>query len=60
MGVHPRDIEKTREDIKKSGGRFELNEKGFVVATSKAGHNDALKFFGQVNKDGGFGDYTGS
>ena len=60
LGVHPADIEKTREQVKQEGGRFDFNEHGFVVATSKAGHNDALKFFNRVNSDGGFGDYTGS
>lgn len=59
LGVHPSQIKATLEQVKREGGRFTFNEGGFVVAESKAGHNDALKFFGKVNPDGGFGDYTG-
>lgn len=59
MGVHRQDAEATREAMKRHGCDCTVNEKGFVVATSYKGRNDAMKFFGMGDRDGGYGDHTG-
>lgn len=59
MGVHPKDIPNAIEAVKKQGGRFGFDNKGFVVADTQAGRNDALRFFGMGDRDAGYGDHTG-
>ncbi len=59
MGVHPRDAEKCREAMKRHGCDCTVNERGQAMAFSQKGRNDAMKFFGVGDRDGGYGDHTG-
>lgn len=59
MGVHPDQVKEVREDMKRHGVRAQLTNDGQIVCTSKAARNDAMKYFGVVDRDGGYGDHTG-
>lgn len=59
MGVHAKDAAKCREAMKRHGCSCTVNERGFVVAHSYKGRNDAMKFFGKGDLDAGYGDHTG-
>jgi len=59
MGVHKSKIEAANKAAKEHGCRHRYNDQGFVVATSRAARNDAMKFHGMGDRDGGYGDHTG-
>ena len=60
MGCNPKDREKHMEDLRKHGVKnVEINEKGQLIAYSQKGRNEALKAYGMIDRDGGYGQYTG-
>lgn len=59
LGVHKSQVKETAEALKRAGARCEVDGEGRIVARSNAARNDAIKFFGLVDRDGGYGDHTG-
>ncbi len=59
MGVSPDQVKQVREEMKRHGVRAQVSDRGEIVCTSKAARNDAMKFFGVVDRDGGYSDHTG-
>lgn len=62
MACHPDQVKEFNEFYKRNGvqGAEHLPNGDLHITSRKNGRNQVMKLRGMVDKDGGYGDYTGS
>ena len=60
IGCHPSDVKAHNEELKRKGVQnAHIGPDGHAVAHCRKGRNELLKAYGMIDRDGGYGDYTG-